>query len=255
VTWAIRPSVVGQSAEALQLGPARTDYPERGREVVGLCVHTTGEDDKITAAIRAANVDAGKWYAQFYRTAQYYPHYVGGWDGRLWLIADEHRHVPHVGCKDYQREQYLSGRWETEWKTYEGNGAASPANLKVVARWHVAWPMFESPQHLFPGPSPNDVYVGLELPPVIDGMATPAAPGLKFTHAQHELVARLAVDLNARWGVNGWRFGTATATPRLLGHEDLAPMDRPGWDPGALRAAPEFDWALVRDLINARSTE
>jgi N-acetyl-anhydromuramyl-L-alanine amidase AmpD len=76
-------------------------------------------------------------------------------------------------------------------------------------------------------------------------------PGLRFTKAQHETIARLAWDIahrnawpsNERW----WR------SPRLLGHEDITPLSRHdkngGWDPGALREKPFFDWKYVYDYL------
>jgi hypothetical protein len=77
--------------------------------------------------------------------------------------------------------------------------------------------------------------------------ATPLRPGLRFTKAQHDSVARLAVDVARRnhWPANEewWR------SPRLLGHEDLTPITRKdskgGWDPGYLRERPYFDWDYV----------
>jgi hypothetical protein len=71
--------------------------------------------------------------------------------------------------------------------------------------------------------------------------------GLRFTKAQHEAVARLACDVATR---NGWPLTERWwRTPRLLGHEDLSPISRHdsrgGWDPGALREKPFFDWEYV----------
>jgi hypothetical protein len=52
------------------------------------------------------------------------------------------------------------------------------------------------------------------------------------------------------WG-EGWQAG-----PRLLGHEDLNPIQRSakgeGWDPGGLRERPWFAWRWVRECAAGR---
>lgn len=78
-------------------------------------------------------------------------------------------------------------------------------------------------------------------------------PGLRFTQAQHDTVAELAVDVARR---NAWPADEEWwRTPRLLGHEDLTPIARcdrnGGWDPGALRDEPYFDWEYVYERIGS----
>ncbi len=83
--------------------------------------------------------------------------------------------------------------------------------------------------------------------PIGDGFGgDPMAPGLLFTRAQHESALGLAIDAGNRHGFpDGWR-----ATSRLLGHEDVDPIERSdvggGWDPGFLRVSPYFDLGFVR---------
>ena len=243
---------------ALPGAALREGCPDRGGLDWGTCWHTTGEDDGINARILArakflASVGrdpllaGGEIFREIYAHAEFYPHYLGGWlgAGDLHAIADESKRVPHAGLHETQREQYLSGAWRTSWILYDGS--TRPADADVVERWCDRWPRWRSPQHLFPGSSPNDVYIGAELVPVVAGIPglEPMRPGLKYTRAQHELVAALHLDF-----VKRARNAIPLDAPNhLVGHEDVNPMDRPGWDPGALRRAPWFDWAFVRDLI------
>jgi N-acetyl-anhydromuramyl-L-alanine amidase AmpD len=110
----------------------------------------------------------------------------------------------------------------------------------------------------------NAPYLHLEMIPCVfaEGhelvtAAEPLRAGLRFTKAQHDAVVALACDVAARKGwddpddhARWWR------TPRLLGHEDLTPLSRHdksgGWDPGALRPAPYFDWQYVLEAIADR---
>lgn len=108
----------------------------------------------------------------------------------------------------------------------------------------------------------NSCYVRVECVPCVfhsdDGLVTgdgvePMRPGLRFTRAQHDTVAALAVDVARR---NGWPEGkTWWRTSRLVGHEDLTPISRHdrngGWDPGGLRDDPYFDWEYVYERISS----
>jgi hypothetical protein len=83
----------------------------------------------------------------------------------------------------------------------------------------------------------------------------PLSPGLRYTAAQHEAVAFYAVDLARRAGnldelVAGLDKGPSA---RLCGHEDANPMDRPAWDPGAMRLLPWWDWSYVYAKAIARA--
>ena len=46
-------------------------------------------------------------------------------------------------------------------------------------------------------------------------------------------------------------------SPRLVGHEDIEPLERwnkqGGWDPGALRVKPKFVWASIHRRIKILS--
>ena len=112
---------------------------------------------------------------------------------------------------------------------------------KVLALWERRWPGKDSPQHLFPGDSANEFYLGVEMIPItgIAGMKA-AGPGERFTQASYDSLNELLAVLEQRWcWPTGWR-----KTARLVGHEDVGILDRydggGGWDPGALREKPYF---------------
>lgn len=91
---------------------------------------------------------------------------------------------------------------------------------------------------------------GVEMIPCGYGFGTPMGSGLLFTKAQHDSAVTLAKDIAARYKFKaGWEH-----TPRLLGHEDVQPIERHdakgGWDPGFLREQPYFDFQYVRNAIS-----
>lgn len=90
---------------------------------------------------------------------------------------------------------------------------------------------------------------GVEMLPIVRGNRDPSVapfrPGLLFTQAQHDSAAALYRLLRER---HGWPEGPPG--PRLVGHEDVQPIERHdkggGWDPGSRRARPYWDDAYVR---------
>jgi hypothetical protein len=229
-----------RSSLATQVKDLVPDKP-RGRPVFGLVVHTTGRG--ICEQAMKHGVDVLEHAVAYYRAAPYSAHYVIGYDGEIVQITADDRRVPHVGVSAEERKLYLSGLWVKERRL-----AVMPLKL-----WRGRWGYGKSPQHLFPGPSVNGDYVGVELPPLRDPPIIGRMQGLWYTAKQHVAVARLADDLRKR---HGWpTFPTQLPCPRLLGHEDLDAFGRwdkgGGWDPGALRAAPRFDWNLVEGELAA----
>jgi hypothetical protein len=226
--------------------------------VYGLVVHTTG-------GALPADADAHGVYhlveaIRHYRRSRGC-HYVNGWRGAdggdLVQVANEREQARGVGVtnddrrKD-QRRSIDEGRFEAD----------LPAVL--VRLWRQRWPEHEHSLALLPGTkTANSCYVHLECVPCVyhrdgdlvtgDG-AEPMAIGLRFTEAQHDTVAALAIDVAER---NGWPVDEAWwRTPRLLGHEDLTPIsrhdERGAWDPGYLREQPYFDWDYVYARIEER---
>lgn len=219
------------------------------REEWGLLVHTTGGGitDKAKKKSRHPLEVAIDWYRESQNGANGYkwggPTYVGDHDGGLYQLAPDNVKTAHAGDRSDKYPQgtrplYFDGSWE------------SHCSKITVEQWRKRWPGRKHPYTLFPSKSPNDDYVGLELIPIGDGFGgAPMAPGLRFTKAQHDSVARLGRDLAAR---HGWPHDWYKRS-RLLGHEDVDPIHRSfpdgGWDPGALRAKPYFDWSYVIEVI------
>jgi hypothetical protein len=142
----------------------------------------------------------------------------------LVAICDEDKIALHVGYTTGEAVLYSEGTWRQ----------------KIDPKyWDRAWrPEFHSPPRLYPKSTPNRAFIGLELPPLRE----PRDNGLRYTDEQHETVAELAADLFARHGL-------APARRRVVGHEDVNPIPRwgagGGWDPGARRERPWFDWDTV----------
>lgn len=202
----------------------------------GLCVHTTGRGVVKKAQERGTqpHEEALVVYARSLG-----PHYCGSYSGQLYQLQADDRYGAHVGISAAERRDYLDGSWKYEW------ARATSAN---VARWQDAWPGFKSPQHLYPTKSPNGCYVGLELVPLSVKEAA-NNDSWWYTRAQCRLVAMLGLSLAVRyeWPADWWR------TSRLVGHEDLDAKERwdsgGGWDPGALRDQPRFDWAYTKSYL------
>lgn len=164
------------------------------------------------------------------------PTYVCDFDGSLYQIAPDEAFTNH--CGGPHRGEYLNGSWITK------------VSVETVSQWRNKWPGKKNPYHLFPSTSPNADYIGLEMIPIGDGFGgPPMGLGLRFTKAQHDTAALLGRDLGRR---HNWPTGWA-AGQRLLGHEDVDPIERSdargGWDPGWMRAAPYFDMGYVRAQI------
>jgi hypothetical protein len=186
--------------------------------VYGLCVHTTGSGPATKAKGRATTPlrIAMDYYIN---GREGFPHYVIDYDGTIHAICDE----GHVA-------------WHAGWFTRGGKNRW--ASWTAPAWWSSVWRPrnIATPAGLLPpqATDPNSAYIGVEL--LAD------ASGWGFTNAQYDALARLVVDVFRRHGVPL----SEPPNPRLLGHEDLEPVDRAnadgGWDPGAHRRVPKFSW-------------
>lgn len=208
----------------------------------GFLLHTTGGG--VTAKAKREHskpIDVAlKIYVNYQNGAAGYfwggPNYVIDHDGTAYQIAPDECRTEHAGSNN--RMLYHTGSW------------VNRVPPEVVAQWSKRWPKYKHPYAMFPSISPNIDYIGCEMIPVGDGFGgAPMAPGLRFTKAQHDTAVALGKDLGARHGwPDGWWNGG-----RLLGHEDVDPIERHdalgGWDPGSMRAAPFFDFAYVRKGI------
>lgn len=188
-------------------------------------------------------------------------HYYIGLDGRIWQLTDELSRVGHVGVTSAERRAYLTGAWARgEVPEVDSVRAVSP---RTETLWRSSWPRYDSPQHLFGERSVNDCSIGSKMAPAgIHREAWTPLPGVttwrdtRHTRAQHLAVAVLAVDIAARYGwPPDWHLDPrgGPRTPYLVGHEDVDLFGCAdyggGWDPGALRVEPRWDWSLVRWAI------
>lgn len=241
MSYAVRPDIAGRSAIASVFPAALRDVRDRTEPVWGVAMHCTGSG--IVSQALARGADPFEYVVDHYTSPDvpYFAHYVIGFDGRVAQIADEHEDAQHVGFAPEQRAAFLDGSW------------TSRLPPSYVAAWRERWPSYHSPAHLFPGPSPNNVFVGFEMVCWQTGCAgAPRAPGMLYTEAQHAAAAALSADIAARWG---FATGAWFSTGRMACHEDLNPLDRTsggqGWDPGITRSAPYFDWpSFIARLVS-----
>jgi N-acetyl-anhydromuramyl-L-alanine amidase AmpD len=235
---------LGLSSLAMPIDNLKAASPRSGG-VYGIAVHQTGESI-VEEAIKKGVDPLQHAIAYYDSPGAYYAHYVVGHDGTIAQITDEGLKAPHIGFLREDHDAFLDGSW------------ASRLPDALVTRWRARWPDFKSPADLFPGPSPNDVYVGVEMLPLSGDLSSRASwlPTARFTEAQHRAVKALALDIAARWGLpeEWWTGG------RLVGHEDVNPLERhttdPAacWDPGYLRDEPWFDFDWLRmEIINDAS--
>lgn len=223
----------------------------RVREPWGFLLHTTGGGvtAKAKKEHRSPIATALAIYIASQNGSNGYlwggPAYVCDHGGLLYQVAPDEAYMNHAGGP--HRDQYLDGTW-IHGVSKEGHRISDQA----VAEWRKRWPNRRNPYSLFPSTSPNADYVGLEMIPIGDGFGgEPMRPGLRFTLAQHEAAIALGRDLGNR---HGWPAGWAMGS-RLVGHEDVDPIERSdahgGWDPGAMRPDPFFDFDYVRHGIAA----
>lgn len=202
-----------------------------------MAVHTTGSG--IVSDALELGADPLAYAVEYYLNPKnYFAHYVVGFGGEIWQISDEHERTSHIGQDEESRLGYISGNWETT------------AGAHFVALWKKRWPTYKTPAHLYPGTSPNNAYVGIEMLPLQRKVPLkPMRPGLQYTLEQHQAVAKLAFNIASRWGFPvGWE-----RTGRFATHEDITPLERmakkEGWDPGVNRSQPWLNWSYLIDSI------
>jgi hypothetical protein len=227
------------ATQAEELGKVKWKKKKRPKgwrgNVYGLIVHTTG--GSLPSRAKKGGMVASQVAVDYYLKS-HGTHYVCGWGGELIQVANE--------------DQQANGASTTEQRESEDWEADLPA--ATVRRWHERWDLegADGPLDLFPTKYANSCYVHVEMPPCVfhhNGKLTteeePMGKGLRFTKLQHDKIAELAVDVADRngWPDFWWESG------RFVGHEDVSPITRHdrngGWDPGALRAQPRFDWEYV----------
>lgn len=224
-------------------------------------VHMTGRSIVRKAIDKGA--DPTNFCLRYYARQKSSPHYLCGYQGEIWQLTDDHLRVNHVGVSLDERKAYLDGRWKRGGKARgERREWLKPITNVALRHWYRQWPMYKSPQHLFRTRSVNNISVGVEMPPCTDGrtfVAEPFSKGSWHTAAQHTAIALLACDVAERWSFPpGWFMDPrgGPRSPRLPGHEDVDLYGRShgggGWDPGALRDSPRWNWAHVHNMVALR---
>jgi N-acetyl-anhydromuramyl-L-alanine amidase AmpD len=218
------------------------------RPIYGICVHTTGD------GIPAEVAKSGKTHLAVARSTYLNmglvgPHYVIDPFGAVDQYADAGVVRYHAGVEAEQRRSFLDGHWLED---------ANRIPKAVVDWWQARHPGVKSPSHLYPSKSPNKDYVGIELIPAGRYTTTPGMikgswkfehgtrPGFdkqRFSVEQYVALARLCNTIAEENGLDLGKSGV------LVGHEDLNPYTRPGWDPGTMNET--FSWGLLVGLLAA----
>lgn len=216
------------------------------RSVFGIAVHTTGGGipDRV-AKTGKHPLDVAR---EIYRSMGLVgPHVVVAPDGSYEQYAPYERVRYHVGLEPEHRRSFLDGHWRED---------KNRISADVIAWWDARWPGVKSPSHLYPGTSANKAYVGIELIPcgryvTVPGMiktqwrweygSRPGFDGQRFSMEQYAALAKLCTQLAGTYGIDLAKIG------RLVGHEDVNPYTRPGWDPGDKTGA--FSWNLLKGLL------
>jgi len=260
----------GESVYAIRAPMMHTNKlrPEKWRDKEPLfVVHTTGSqlpEDAHNAGIYPTVMAAERYFKSRG------PQYVCGWNGHaggdLLQIANERIQSNGVGTNETRSRKtgklIKKGQRQSEQGNYSGSWTGD-VSKSTVRHWRKAHPDAQSPLGLLPKGarrSVNACAIQMEMIPCVFWIgkkkivaAKPMRPGLKFTEAQHDTAAYLAVDIAERKGWEGEWWLSSQQPLQLGGHEDFTPISRSnsggGWDPGGLRAKPFFDWEYVRSVI------
>lgn len=212
----------------------------------GVLVHSTG--DGLAAKIATAKEPhsalsvARSTYESMGNVG---PHYCIEPDGGHEQYAATNTVRYHCAVPAQNRRSYLDGHWTAD---------SNRIPKAVVEWWQREHPGVASPSHLYPGEHPNNAYIGIELIPC--GVyaknswqwrwgTPPGFDSQRFSVEQYCTLARLCIELAVEHSIDLGKVG------RLVGHEDVSPYSRPGYDPGAYHNW--FSWPLLRTLIQELS--
>lgn len=193
-----------------------------------IVVHTTG-GGPASRSIKSGYSKAAVEYAldHYLKGKEGYAHYVIDLNGTIYATASENRQAAHTTWGGAGGRAYFKTWKAPDWWTrvWDPLGARSPIDLLSAGATY-----------------PNQRTIGVELVML---------PGYGYTDEQYRSLARLIVDVSRRQGL------AISAAPSigLLGHEDFCPYPYKGlggrenagggWDPGAHRDKPYFDWRRV----------
>jgi N-acetyl-anhydromuramyl-L-alanine amidase AmpD len=220
-----------------------TDHPlpaHGARTPWGIMLHTTG--DGIPAKAHQAPLEPLQTAFAVYGAMREGPGYVIAPSGAVARLRPDDQVAWHCGVSPVERRDFLSGHWEA---------LAKPG---VAGWWKARWPGVLTPSHLYPSTSPNHDYIGVELIPCgtfVKGNSGSWKPVFgepiggergRFTGAQYTAAALLCLTLCRAHSIPMHSPG------RVLGHEDVNPLTRPGWDPGDLQGF--WSWKTFWGIVN-----
>ena len=184
-------------------------------------------------------------------------HYLVGKDGQLYQFARDATRAWHAGIDTSTRALYKKGA--THWQCYlkyfpwysgyppdavfldgdlhsvrvKGEAAfvaqAGGQRWKQYDYFNARWPLQDLPVNFGVDPDPNNYSIGIETL----GLGAPTADPAVYPDAMYKSLARLVADLSGRYSI-------PMKKGRVVGHEDVNPIGRFGWDPAA-----GFDWGAV----------
>lgn len=184
------------------------------------------------------------------------PHYMVGRDGALYQFVMDAERAWHSGLNSAQAKLFAQGKdvWQCYigyhvWYTkYPADAVYVDAALNVVAKPHAVfvrqasgapWPHYDYFNTRWPGSdvpvnfdidqNPNNYSLGIET--VGYGSATPDPK--VYTDEMYTALRTLVDDLCAKYGI-------PREKGRVIGHEDVNPLTRFGWDPHQ-----GFDWSRL----------
>jgi N-acetyl-anhydromuramyl-L-alanine amidase AmpD len=212
-----------------------------------IVVHVTGTDD--LASVRKTFMAADSVSA----------HYLVTKDGQLIQFVPDRYRAWHAGIETTARNLYRKGaaQWRrylkyfTWYKAYPAGSVYVDGDLKpvwdkteavFVARadgqpwpeydyFATRWPGQDLPINFDVDADPNNYAIGIET---LGFGATTPDPAI-YTAAMYATLRRLVTDLSQKYGI-------PMKKGRVVGHEDLNPLARFGWDPAA-----GFEWSRVYD--------
>jgi hypothetical protein len=200
--------------------------------VCGLVVHTTGRGPAVAAKKLGIPADE-RALAYYLHGRGGFPHYLVDYDGDCFAVCDEGEIANHAGWAGIGGAKAWRGWTPPAWWRDNWSSPVQTSPLDLIRRVHDG------------ARTPNAIYLGVEL--LAD------ETGFGFTPEQYLKLAMLWVDLCAREEALRLWLPFPTPHARLLGHEDVNPIERASggrpWDPGAHRTPPMFSWARLQAVI------
>lgn len=235
------------------LVPAANRFDSPNRNVGGMAggkpthvvIHVTGTDN--LQSVKHTFMDPN---------AQRSAHYLVAANGDLFQFARDADRAWHAGIGGavralYERQPRVWRRYLRYFDWYTGYPADAVyldtglqpvplADAAFVARangtdwpnydyFGTRWPGQDLPVNYTADRDPNRYAIGIETM----GYGGPKADPAVYTPAMYQTLDKLLADLSAKYGIPRQKG-------RIVGHEDVNPVERFGWDPHA-----GFDWSVA----------